>query len=218
MAAGELPHSFSIKASEFKKLIDKTQFAISTEETRYYLNGIYFHAFETDGAIKLRAVATDGHRLARADIPAPKGAEGMPGIIVPRKTVGEIQRLIEDPKAELKVELSDAKIRLTVGNVVLTASDFEVLRRRNPELLDHEDAHAWQWFYCAGLPFLPLYGLACAWSWLRRGDVWSGNFYALAVTERLGIEERGGVVRAGLAHYNTREEVDYCLACLREIA
>ena len=47
--------------------------------------------------------------------------------------------------------------------------------------------------------------------------VWSGNFYALAVTERLGLEATGGVVRAGLAHYNTREEVDYCLACLREM-
>ncbi len=47
--------------------------------------------------------------------------------------------------------------------------------------------------------------------------VWSGNFYAVAVTERLGLEASGGVVRAGLAHYNTQEEVDYCLACLREI-
>ena len=53
----------------------------------------------------------------------------------------------------------------------------------------------------------------------RRGVyVWSGNFYAIAVTERLGVEAHGGVVRAGLAHYNTREEVDYCLQCLREIA
>jgi len=52
----------------------------------------------------------------------------------------------------------------------------------------------------------------------RRGVyVWSGNFYAVAVTERLGLEETGGVVRAGLAHYNTLEEVDYCLACLREL-
>ena len=52
----------------------------------------------------------------------------------------------------------------------------------------------------------------------RRGVyVWSGNFYALAVTERLGLEDSGGVVRADLAHYNTLEEVDYCLACLREM-
>ena len=52
----------------------------------------------------------------------------------------------------------------------------------------------------------------------RRGIyVWDGNFYALAVTERLGLEETGGVVRAGLAHYNTLEEVDYCLACIREL-
>lgn len=65
----------------------------------------------------------------------------------------------------------------TVGNVVLTASDFESLQRGNGELLDHEDAHAWQWFYCGGLPFLPLYAVASAWSWLRRGDVASGNWF-----------------------------------------
>lgn len=87
----------------------------------------------------------------------------------------------------------------TVGNVVLTASDFEVLRRRNPELLDHEDAHAWQWFYCAGLPFLPLYGLACAWSWLRRGDVWSGNFF-----ERGAGLVRGDYVEAPVSNAGFR--------------
>ena len=76
-----------------KGLIDKTQFAISTEETRYYLNGIYLHTIETGGKLKLRAVATDGHRLARAEMDAPAGSEGMPGIIIPRKTVSELQKL-----------------------------------------------------------------------------------------------------------------------------
>src|SRR6478736_4704368 len=79
-----------LAAGEMKRLIDKTQFAISTEETRYYLNGIYLH---TAGAAKsgvLRAVATDGHRLAQVELPLPQGAAGMPGIIVPRKTVGEV--------------------------------------------------------------------------------------------------------------------------------
>jgi len=114
LAAGDLPHRFVLPASDLKRLIDKTQFAISTEETRYYLNGIYLHAAATgSGETALRAVATDGHRLARIEMPAPRGAEEMPGVIVPRKAVGEIQKLIEDGSASVGIELSQTKIRLT---------------------------------------------------------------------------------------------------------
>ncbi len=90
-------------------------------KTRYYLNGIFFHAIESDGALKLRAVATDGHRLARAELEAPSGTEGMPGIIIPRKTVAELQKLVDVPDVVVTVELSDTKIRFTVGSVVLTS-------------------------------------------------------------------------------------------------
>ena len=121
LAAGEMSHSFKLAAADLKRLIDKTQFAISTEETRYYLNGIYFHTAGTAQAPMLRAVATDGHRLAQLDLPLPEGAGGMPGIIVPRKTVGEVQRLIEDGGGEVTVELSQGKIRFTLGDVVLTS-------------------------------------------------------------------------------------------------
>ena len=121
LAAGEMTHRFTLAAADLKRLIDKTQFAISTEETRYYLNGIYLHAAGTDKAQTLRAVATDGHRLAQVELPLPKGAAGMPGIIVPRKTVGEVQRLIEDNEAEVTIELSQGKIRFTIGDVVLTS-------------------------------------------------------------------------------------------------
>jgi DNA polymerase III subunit beta len=121
LAAGEMTHSFSLPASDVKRLIDRTQFAISTEETRYYLNGIYLHAAGSAKAPTLRAVATDGHRLAQVDMALPKGADGMPGVIVPRKTVGEVQRLIEDNAAEVSIELSQGKIRFTLGNVVLTS-------------------------------------------------------------------------------------------------
>jgi DNA polymerase-3 subunit beta len=114
-------HTFRLAAPELKRLIDQTQFAISTEETRYYLNGIFLHTIEDGGKLLLRAVATDGHRLARVQIDAPQGSEDMPGIIVPRKTVGEIQKLVEDPEAQVTVELSDTKIRFTVGSVVLTS-------------------------------------------------------------------------------------------------
>ncbi|MCO6051431.1 DNA polymerase III subunit beta [Mesorhizobium sp. RP14(2022)] len=122
LSAGSFSHSFSIDGPSLKGLIDKTQFAISTEETRYYLNGIFFHAIESDGKLKLRAVATDGHRLARAEVEAPSGAEGMPGIIIPRKTVGELQKLLDgDAEQTVGVELSETKIRFTIGGIVLTS-------------------------------------------------------------------------------------------------
>jgi DNA polymerase III subunit beta len=121
LAAGEMSHRFVLGAADLKRLINKTQFAISTEETRYYLNGIYLHTHGTGSSMKLRAVATDGHRLAQVELTAPTGAEGMPGVIVPRKTVSEVQRLIEDTDGEVTIELSSAKIRFTINEVVLTS-------------------------------------------------------------------------------------------------
>jgi DNA polymerase-3 subunit beta len=121
LAAGDMGHSFTLSANDLKKLIDKTRFAMSTEETRYYLNGIFLHAAESNGTDMLRAVATDGHRLARVELPAPDGAVGMPGVIVPRKTVEQLHRLIEDQDAPVAVDMSDAKIRFTFGQVVLTS-------------------------------------------------------------------------------------------------
>ncbi|MBL8578025.1 MAG: DNA polymerase III subunit beta [Mesorhizobium sp.] len=121
LTAGSFSHIFRLDAAALKGLIDKTQFAISTEETRYYLNGIYLHAIETGGKLKLRAVATDGHRLARAEMDAPAGSEGMPGVIIPRKTVAELQKLVDVPDVAVATELSDTKIRFTIGSVVLTS-------------------------------------------------------------------------------------------------
>ena len=142
LTAGSFSHSFKMKAADFKMLIDRTQFAISTEETRYYLNGIFLHTIEASGALKLRAVATDGHRLARADVDAPSGSEGMPGIIIPRKTVGEIQKLIENPDSEVKFEVSDSKIRLSFGEIVLTSKlidgTFPDYQRVIPQANDKE--------------------------------------------------------------------------------
>jgi len=121
LTAGSFSHIFRLDSAALKGLIDKTQFAISTEETRYYLNGIYLHTIETGGKLKLRAVATDGHRLARAEMDAPAGSEGMPGVIIPRKTVAELQKLVDAPDVAVATELSDTKIRFTIGSVVLTS-------------------------------------------------------------------------------------------------
>ncbi len=119
MTAGQLPCRFKISAQHLRGLIDRTRFAISTEETRYYLNGIYLHA-TPDGA-KLRAVATDGHRLARVELDLPDGAKDMPGVIIPRKTVAELRKLIEEESGEIEVGLSDTRIQFRAGNVTLTS-------------------------------------------------------------------------------------------------
>jgi DNA polymerase-3 subunit beta len=121
LAAGDMTHHFKLPAADLKRLLDKTQFAISNEETRYYLNGVFMHVAESGEKPVLRAVATDGHRLARLETPAPAGAAGMPGVIVPRKAVAEVQKLIEDPEMDVGVELSAQKIRFTLGAVVLTS-------------------------------------------------------------------------------------------------
>jgi DNA polymerase III subunit beta len=140
--AGELANRFTLKASELKGLVEKTRFAISTEETRYYLNGIYLH--EVAANQTLRAVATDGHRLARAQVPLPDGAKGMPGIIVPRKTVLELVKLIEGDDGEVEVALSTSKIRFSCNGLTLTSKlidgtfpDYErVIPRNNDKTLD----------------------------------------------------------------------------------
>jgi DNA polymerase-3 subunit beta len=111
---------FEVEPTELGRLIDKTRFAISTEETRYYLNGIFFHTVDSDGA-KLRAVATDGHRLALADAAAPKGASGMPGVIVPRKTINELKRLLDDATDLVEISVSPQKIRFALSDAVLTS-------------------------------------------------------------------------------------------------
>lgn len=121
LAAGEMSHTFDLPADELRKLIDKTRFAISTEETRYYLNGIYLHTATRGKQATLRAVATDGHRLAQVDLDRPKGAEGMAGIIIPRKTVHELHRLVEDSSLSVRIAVSAAKARFEIGPITLTS-------------------------------------------------------------------------------------------------
>lgn len=119
MPVSDMPHMFAIPAETLKRLIDRTRFAISNEETRYYLNGIYFHPLPDKKV--LRAVATDGHRLARAESELPKGAERMAGIILPRKTVQEVRKLLDDVDAPVEIAVSDSKIRFEIGGIVLTS-------------------------------------------------------------------------------------------------
>ena len=141
LSSGEFGNTFAVPATALKFLIEKTRFAISTEETRYYLNGIYLH--QAKQADSLRAVATDGHRLAQAQVALPTGADGMPGVIVPRKTVLEIVKLIEGDDGDVEIALSSSKIRFKSGNLILTSKlidgtfpDYErVIPRNNTKML-----------------------------------------------------------------------------------
>ena len=121
MGTGEFPHTFQVQSSVLRALIDRTRFAISTEETRYYLNGIYLHVTDVDGEAKLRAVATDGHRLARMETDMPEGAAQMPGVIIPRKTVNELRKLVDEAPEEVAVALSETRIQFTAGPITLTS-------------------------------------------------------------------------------------------------
>ncbi len=121
MTAGTLPCKFALGANTLRALIDRTRFAISTEETRYYLNGIYIHAADVDGGKVLRAVATDGHRLARVEEPLPDGAASMPGVIVPRKTINELRKLLDEVTGEVEIALSDTRIQFKAGSITLTS-------------------------------------------------------------------------------------------------
>jgi DNA polymerase III subunit beta len=153
MNEGDLPHRFQLPATDLKGIIDRTRFAISNEETRYYLNGIYFHAAKAGGTDVLRGVATDGHRLARVEVPLPKGAGDIPGVIVPRKTVGEVRKLLDESDGSVDIELSDTRIRFASASVTLvsklidgTFPDYErVIPTGNDKVLNvpcKEFAHA----------------------------------------------------------------------------
>jgi DNA polymerase-3 subunit beta len=127
IAEGDLPTGFELPAATLRQIIDKTRFAISTEETRYYLNGIYLHVSDGEplgGGVNqpvLKAAATDGHRLARVTVPRPDGASGMPGVIIPRKCVAELRKLLDEVDGTVQVSLSESKIRFGLGNAVLTS-------------------------------------------------------------------------------------------------
>ncbi len=126
LSGAGFPHKFDLPAAALRALIDQTRFAISTEETRYYLNGIYIHAGR--GSIGggpevgvLRAVATDGHRLARIEVALPEGAVAMPAVIIPRKAVAEVRKLIDEAAANIEVSLSETKIRVAFDSIAVTS-------------------------------------------------------------------------------------------------
>ena len=145
IAEGDLPTQFELPAETLKQIIDKTRFAISTEETRYYLNGIYIHKSEQGD---LCAVATDGHRLALTRQGLPTGASSMPSVIVPRKAVTELRKLLDDFDGEIGMSLSDTRAEFSFGTVRLktklidgTFPDYtRVIPRGNDRIMQVDSA------------------------------------------------------------------------------
>lgn len=137
-------YTFSVPAGDLRTLIDRTRFAISNEETRYYLNGIYLHAANSDNVSVLRAVATDGHRLARFEMPLPDGARDMTGVIIPRKAINEIRKLIDEAGDAIEIGLSDNKMKFSFDHVTLTTKlidgtfpDYDrVIPKNNDKVLE----------------------------------------------------------------------------------
>ena len=125
LVQSEITHRFTLPAPVFRHLIDSTRFCMAVEETRYYLNGIHFHAHEEGGVQYLRAVATDMHRLACVECEAPEGVKDMPQVIIARKTVQEIRKLLDDAEAPIQIGLSSTRVEFNVQgagyDAVLTA-------------------------------------------------------------------------------------------------
>ena len=148
MSSDGLSAPITVATVDLMRLIDKTRFAISTEETRYYLTGIYLHTVVEDGRQVLRAVATDGHRLALADMAAPEGSAGTPGVIVPRKTIQEARRLLEDAGETIALQISPQKVRFDFGRAALTSKVIDgsfpdytrVIPRENTRVMSVDNA------------------------------------------------------------------------------
>lgn len=142
--------SFNMNAAEFSGLVTAPAFAMSKEETRYYLNGVYLHPVQVTkaGAYKLRAVATDGHRLCIETADAPDGAAAMPGIILPRKTVNLIAPALKKSAAvcvtvsAVRVVIQSERVRIVSKLIDGTFPDYERVCPHNPPRLASFDARA----------------------------------------------------------------------------
>ena len=121
MASEEYEAEFLASAKIVKRLFEKSKFAMSSEETRYYLNGVYLHPCEEGGKNFLRAVATDGHRLAQIDVEPPSNMSLFTGVIVPKKTVSELRMVLETDSNEISISVSNNKIRFSNDTLTLTS-------------------------------------------------------------------------------------------------
>ena len=100
------------------KLIDKTKFAISNEETRYFLNGLYLNINNDDENTHLTLVGTDGHRLAKSEHNIENISELISGVIVPKKTIYELSKLLSELDEDIEINISSTKIVFYIDNLI----------------------------------------------------------------------------------------------------
>jgi len=119
---GELDYHIPVSTTTLRDVLVRTRYAISTEETRYYLNGIYMHL---SGA-SMQAVATDGHRLARTSVQTGETPlQGMPDVIVPRKTIAELSKIVSEYDGNVEIYLSRTKVAFEIGSISLLSKAID---------------------------------------------------------------------------------------------
>ncbi len=110
--------SISINSKILFKLIDKTKFAISNEETRYFLNGLYFNINHEDNTNVVTLVGTDGHRLAKFSHNLESDINEIPGVIIPKKTIYELSKLLSEIDDNVEILINSNKVIFFIGNII----------------------------------------------------------------------------------------------------
>ena len=109
----------TVKSKTIFDLINKTKFAISNEETRYFLNGLYFNIFSKEDSSALTFVGTDGHRLATSSAITDFVSTEIPGVIIPKKTINELSKLLSEDSQDIEIDISSNKIIFYIDNLIL---------------------------------------------------------------------------------------------------
>lgn len=119
---GEMQHNFTMTTKSLEEAFQRTRFAMSTEETRYYLNGIFVHY--NNG--RMIAAATDGHRLSQTIVDTgEEDLSTMPDLIIPRKTIGELVKLVSEYDGDIEVSMSKSKISFEIGSLSITSKTID---------------------------------------------------------------------------------------------
>ena len=109
----------TVKSQTILNLINKTKFAISNEETRYFLNGLYFNISSNDNISNLTFVGTDGHRLATSTAILNITINEIPGVIIPKKTINELSKLLSENHDNIEIDISSNKIIFYIDKLIL---------------------------------------------------------------------------------------------------
>ena len=131
-------HTFKIGSEKLRYLINDCKFSMGVDESRPYLNGVYMHSNENE----IITVATDGHRLSKCSVKNESDNNGFDGVIIPKKTVNEIAKLLDEVDKNVVVEISRTKVQFTINNIQLISKlvnanfpDYETVIPGNNNLI-----------------------------------------------------------------------------------